>query len=198
VNTPGPWDAAPAQPRVAGWALAARIALVSLPPLLLAMWPLVPALRPAVLEIEGPAAPQRDCVGPFCGERLAVAGRSMACRIDFIGLPDDCRLQAPAGRALPAQALQAGLPVQARFAEVPTLRSLLGLAPRDAVLLRLQQGERVLLRRSLHAQAWAALYGGWLFHAVYWPLVALLMWRRPQSRLSQRLWARITWTEPPR
>ncbi len=40
--------------------------------------------------------------------------------------------------------------------------------------------------------------GGWLFHALYWPLAGLLLWRWPSSALARRLWARITWSAPPR
>ncbi len=184
--------------RMGGRAMVLRIALVALPPAAVALWPAVPALQPKVTELVGTAQPQRDCVGPFCGERVHIEGRSLACRISLLGLPADCRLSSAIGRGLPAQTLQAGQPAVARVAELPTLRSLLGLAPRDAVLLRLQQGPQLLYRRSLHGQAWAVLYGDWAFHALYWPLVGLLLWRWPSSTLGRRVWARITWTTPSR
>lgn len=197
MNTPGAADSPEAPRRIGGWAMVLRIGLVSALPLGVALWPVVPALRPAIVELQGPVAPQRDCVGPVCGERVSIAGRPMACQIALTGLPADCRLWAPGGRGLPSRTLQPGLPATARYAELPTLRSLLGLAPREAVLVRLQQGDRVLHRRSLQSQAWALLYGDWTFHAVYWPLVGLLLWAWPSSRLGQRVWASITWTRPP-
>jgi hypothetical protein len=196
VNAPAS-PAAAAPRRLGAAAMALRIALVSLPPAFVALWPVVPALQPAVVELRGMATPQRDCVGPFCGERARIGERTLACRVSLVGLPDDCRLRGAGGRGLPSEALAPGVPVVARYAELPTLRSLLGLAPREAVLLRLQQGEQLMLRRSLQSQAWAMLYGDWTFHAVYWPLVGLLMWRWPSTRLGRRVWASITWTRPP-
>lgn len=186
-------DAAPR--RIGGWALAGRIALISAPPALLTLWLAIPSLHPPPLLLQGPVHAQRACVGPLCGEVVAVAGRALACRADFIGLPEDCRLRGAQRRGLPSQVLAADAPVRAHAVALPSLLSLLGRAPTEAVLLQLQQGEQVLFRRSLASHAWAALYGGWLFHAIYWPLAGLLLWRWPRSGLARRLWARLTWTE---
>jgi hypothetical protein len=187
----------PAAPRVGGWALGLRISAVSAPPALMALWLALPPLHPPPLQLAGPATAERVCVGPWCREVVAVGGRPLACRADFIGLPEDCRLRGAGKRGLPSAVLSAE-PVEARAIALPSLLSLLGLAPTEAVLLELRQGGQTLFRRPLQAQAWAALYGGWLFHAVYWPIAGLLLWRWPRSGLSRRLWARLTWQQPPR
>lgn len=196
MNGPPAYD--PALPHVGGWALALRILAVSAPPALLALWLALPALHPPPLQLAGPATAQRVCVGSWCREVVAVAGRPLACRADFIGLPEDCRLRGAERRGRPSAVLEPGQPVEARAIALPSLLSMLGLAPTEAVLLDLQQGGQTLFRRSLHSQAWAALYGGWIFHAIYWPIAGLLLWRWPRSGLSRRLWARITWQAPPR
>ena len=196
MNGPPAYD--PAAPRVGGWALALRIAAVSAPPALMALWLALPPLHPPPLRLAGPVTAERVCVGPWCREVVAVAGQKLACRADFIGLPEDCRLRGAQARGLPSAVLVPGEPAEARAIALPSLLSLLGRAPTEAVLLELRQGGRVLFSRPLQAQAWAALYGGWLFHAVYWPIAGLLLWLWPASGLSRRLWARITWQAPPR
>lgn len=199
----GPADAAAdaaraaTAPRIRGWALARRILVISAPPMLLTLWLAVPALHPAPVDVQGLAAPHRACVGRWCGELVAVSGQVLACRVDLIGLPADCRLRGAQARGLPAATLIAGVPVQAQVVRMPSLLSLLRLAPTESVLLRLQQGDQLLFRRSLQGHAWGALYGGWLFHAIYWPLAALVIALWPGSGTSRRLWSRITWTEAP-
>jgi hypothetical protein len=196
VNPAAASDTPSAPRRIGGWALAARVLLISAPPMLLTLWLMVPALHPEPVELSGPATPQQACVGRWCGEVIAVDGRLLACRVDFVGLPADCRLRGPQRPGPPSQALQPQVPVQARAVVLPSLLGLLGLAPTEAVLLRLQQGDRLLLRRSLQSHAWAALYGGWLFHAIYWPLAGLVLALWPGSGAARRLWARLTWTAP--
>lgn len=193
--TAGRVDAAPAPRPLSGWALALRVGAISALPLLLGVWLAIPALHPVPVVLEGAATAERACVGRWCAEVVAVSGRPLACRADLIGMPEDCRLRGPAGRGLPGAVLRPGEPATARVVSLPSLLSLLGFAPTDAVLLELRQGGQTLFRRSLHGQAWAALYGGWLFHAVYWPIVGLVWWLWPRSGLSRRLWARVTWTE---
>lgn len=189
-----------AAPRgIGGWPLALRVAAVSAPPVLLWLWLAIPALHPSPYMVQGPATAQQACVGRWCAEVVAVAGRPLACRADLIGLPEDCRLRGPERRGLPSVALS-GLsePLQARAVALPSALSLLGLAPTEAVLLELRRGEELLFRRSLRDQATAAMYGSWLFHAIYWPLAGLLLWLWPRSGLAQRIWARLSWTERPR
>jgi hypothetical protein len=196
LTAPAQTSAEASPRRIGGWPLALRVTAVSAPPLLLGLWLAIPALHPPPFVVQGPAAAQQACVGRWCAEVVAVAGRPLACRADLIGLPEDCRLRGPGPRGLPSMAL-AGLtePLQARAVALPSALSLLGLAPTEAVLLELRRGEELLFRRSLRGHAMAALYGSWMFHAIYWPIAGLLLWRWPRSGLAQRLWARLPWTE---
>jgi hypothetical protein len=183
---------------LAGWRLAWRVMLVSAPPALLGLFLMLPALWPEAERIRGTAQAHTACVGRWCGEVLAIDGRPLSCRIDFIGLPGDCRLRGGAGRGEPASRLGTGLPVEATVMRVPSLMSWLGRPATDGLLLRLEHGSERLFVRSLHQHAWGALYGNWLLHAIYWPVVGLVILLWPGSRLHQRLWARLTWTAPPR
>lgn len=188
--------AAPAP--LGGWRLAWRVLLVSAPPVLLGLFLMLPALWPEAERLRGMATPHTACVGRWCGSVLAIDGRPIDCRIDFIGLPGDCRLRSGAGRTPAATALGSGLAVEATVMRVPTLLSLLGRPATEGVLLRLEHDGQRLYSRTLHQHAWGALYGNWLFHAIYWPVVGLVILLWPGSRLHRRLWARLTWTTPPR
>lgn len=181
-----------------GWRLGLRIAMVSAPPALLSLWLALPALHPPPERLEGPAAAHRACVGPWCTEVLTVAGRPLSCSADFVGVPGKCGLRGANRRGPPSEMLDPALPATAQVVRLPSLLSALGLAPTEAVLLQLEQGGQRLFRRSLQSQAWMAMYGSWLFHAVYWPLAGLLLWLWPQSGLGRRVWARLTWSAPPR
>jgi hypothetical protein len=169
--------------------------VVSAPPVLLALWLALPGLHPPPMQLQGPAKAEQVCVGRWCAEVLTVAGQPLACRVDFIGLPADCRLRGADRRGLPSAVLDAAQPAMATAVRLPSLLSLMGLAPTEAVLLQLDQGGQRLFRRSLQSHAWMAMYGSWLFHAVYWPLAGLMLWLWPQSGLGRRIWARLTWSE---
>ncbi len=188
----------PAPGSLGGWRLALRILVVSAPPALLTLWLALPALHPPPMQLQGQAAAQRACVGPWCAEVLTVAGQPLSCRVDFIGLPGDCWLRRSDRRGPPSTLLDPALPVTAQVVRLPSLLSAVGLAPTEAVLLRLDQGGERLFRRSLQSHAWMAMYGSWLFHAVYWPLAGLLLWLWPRSGVARRVWARLTWSEGPR
>ncbi len=189
--------------RLQGWPFALRVAAVSALPMLVTLTLMWPALWPAQQRLAGTAKATEACVWRWCGEVVQIEGRPLACRLDLIGLPADCRLRnAPdAGNrsATPAARLgEAGLPVEATVQPLPSLLSVLGLGATDGLLLRLDHGEQTLFRRSLRQHAWGALYGSGVFHAIYWPLVGLVLALWPGSALSRRLWARITWTKPAR
>ena len=156
-----------------------RIAGVSTPPLLLALWLSVPLLQPARQTVAGPAESAQACL-VFCAQVLKVGPAMLSCRADFLGTPYDCR----------NKLLQPGA-VTAEYAALPSLAALLGLAPTQGTLLRLRRDGEVVFSRSVSQQVWAALYGGWVFNALYWPLAGLVIWRWPQSRMARR----ITWKD---
>jgi hypothetical protein len=189
VNTTAVLAAAP----LSGWRLALRVLLVASPPVLLGLWLSMPSLQPEPFTQRGVAELREVCTGPFCGQLLVVNGQPLACRIDIVGLPGRCGLRGGgAGGGL------AGQEVQALAVRLPSVLGLLGQARAEGVLLRLERGDQLLFRRDLRAQAWGALYGGWLFHAIYWPLAGLLLWLWPGSGAARRLWARITWSQLPK
>jgi hypothetical protein len=77
------------------------------------------------------------------------------------------------------------------YSPIPSLARLVGLAPTEGVLLRMERnGERVFAR-SFSSQVWAGLYGGWVFHAVYWPLMGIAIWLWPNAWFSRR----ATWSD---
>lgn len=156
-----------------------RIAAVSAPPVLAALWLSAPALQPAPVTVTGHTSSAEACLG-VCRPVLALGDLRLACGLDFSGVPVACR-----------QRLRVDGPAQATYAPLPTLAGLVGLAPTHGVLLRLERGGETVYRRSLQQQVWSALYGGWVFHAIYWPIAGLILWRWPHSRFSRR----VTWAD---
>jgi hypothetical protein len=156
-----------------------RIACVAAPPLLLTLWLSIPLLQPARQTASGTAERTRVCL-VLCADVLKVGDTTLSCRADFLGTPYDCR----------EKLLQPGAAV-AQYAALPSLAALLGLAPTQGTLLRLQRDGVTVYSRSVAQQVWAALYGGWVFNAIYWPLMGLVIWRWPHSRLARR----VTWKD---
>lgn len=156
-----------------------RIAFAAAPPLLLTLWLSIPPLQPARQTVSGAAERTRVCL-VLCADVLKVGSVTLACNVDFLGAPYDCR----------EKLLQPGV-AEAEYAALPSLASLLGLAPTAGTLLRLQRDGVTVFSRSVAQQVRAALYGGWVFNAIYWPLMALIIWRWPHSRLARR----VTWKD---
>jgi len=151
-----------------------RVAVASLPPLLVSMWLSIPALQPTPQDVRGTAAAAEACL-LVCARVVQVGDLKLACTVDLLGVPYDCR-----GRlAGPGE-------VTARYATLPSLAGLIGHAPTQGTLLRLEREGRVVYARSVAQHVWSALYGGWVFHAVYWPVVGLIAWRWPASRIGRR------------
>jgi hypothetical protein len=151
-----------------------RVIGLSLPPVLLWLWMLVPALQPVPQRVTGEIRTGQACL-IWCSPVVSVGSARLSCQADFLGLPYAC---AP-------RWLKDGQG-SATYFRLPTLSGVLGLAPTDGVLLELQRDGEVVFRRSVRQQVVATLYGGWMFHAVYWPIVGLIIWRWPDSRISRR------------
>ena len=156
-----------------------RIAGISLPPLLLTLWLSVPALQPGKQFVQGELRQAEACL-IMCAKVAQIEESRLGCRIDLLGAPYDC----------PARLLRPG-PVAATYVTFPSAAGLLGLAPLSGTLVKLESNGQVVYARSVSQLAWAAMYGGWLFHAIYWPIAGLIIWRRPNSKFSKR----VTWSE---
>jgi hypothetical protein len=156
-----------------------RVAVVSAPPLLATLWLSVPAWQPQPVVVSGTLKAGHACLG-LCAEVVAVEGLRLACNADLFGVPYDC----------PARLLAPG-PVTASYAPLPSVAGVLGLAPTAGVLTRLEREGQLVHRRSVRQLVWSALYGGWVFNAVYWTLAGLVIWLWPQSRFSRR----VTWQD---
>jgi hypothetical protein len=164
----------PAEPRELDRGLWLRVVGLSAPPILLWLWLLVPAFQPVPERVAGAIRPTEACLG-YCRPVVAVGAMALSCQADLLGLPYAC-----ASRLLtPGEGT-------ATYFRMPTLGGLLGLAPTAGVLLELERDGQVVYRRSIRSQVMASIYGGWGFHAVYWPLVGLIIWRWPDSRISRR------------
>lgn len=153
----------------------ARVVLAGLLPPLVGLWLSVPAWQPRPVTVQGRVEAVELCLG-LCAPGLAVGGLRLSCKADLLGVPYAC----------PQRLLGEGDAVL-RYAELPSLARLLGLAPAGGVLTRLERDGQVLFSRSVQQHVWQAIYGGWVFHAIYWPIVGLLIWLRPASRLAQRI-----------
>jgi hypothetical protein len=163
----------------------ARIVFMGALPLVVTLWLSVPAFQPQPIELRGAATRSQACLWFWCADVLQVGSTKLACQADLIGVPYSCR----------SKLLQSGDAV-VRYAPLPSLAGWLGLAPTEGLLLRLERDGQLVSSRSLHQQVWQALYGGWVFHMVYWPLVGFLAWRWPRSAWVQRIWQRATWSDP--
>ncbi len=151
-----------------------RVAVVALPPVLLWLWLLWPGLQPERQRISGTISSAPGCLG-WCEPVVSIAGTPLSCRADFLGLPAAC----------PADLLKAGAG-SAAFFRMPSLAAALGRAPTRGVLLELERDGSRVFTRSFRAQVLASVYASWGFHVLYWPVVALVIWRWPNSRLSRK------------
>jgi hypothetical protein len=145
---------------------------------LLWTWLLTPSLQPSPRQISGAISQSTACF-VVCESVVQVADLKLSCGFDVLGLPSPC----------PSRTLLSGT-AQATYAPLPTLSGLLGRSATSGVLLELRTDQKVVYRRSVRSHVVASVYQGWGFHAVYWPLVGLIIWRWPNSRFSRRVqWA---------
>lgn len=155
-----------------------RVLAFAAPPVLLWTWLLTPSLQPSPRQISGAISPSTACF-VVCESVVQVADLKLSCGFDVLGLPSPC----------PSRTLLSGT-AQATYAPLPTLSGLLGRSATSGVLLELRTDQKVVYRRSVRSHVLASVYQGWGFHAVYWPLVGLIIWRWPNSRFSRRVqWA---------
>jgi hypothetical protein len=150
-----------------------RIAAVSLPPVVFALWLSIPALQPSKQLTQGGLAGTSACL-VVCAEVLEISGVRLGCNMDFLGVPYSCQ----------ETLLQPGEAI-ATYVRLPSIAGALGMAPTDGTLLRLEKGGVVIYSRSVAQQVWRAMYGGWVFSAVYWSMAGLIIWRWPKSRFSK-------------
>lgn len=156
-----------------------RILAVSAPPVLVLLSLTLPALQPKTQTITGALVRTQACL-VICADVARVGDLVLGCRVDLLGAPYACS----------PRVLAAG-PATVQFATFPTLAGLFGQAPVHGTVTRVERDGQVVYARTVAQLVWSALYGGWLFHAVYWPIAALVIWRWPQSRFSRR----ATWSE---
>ncbi len=156
-----------------------RVAVAAVLPFLLSLYLAMPALHPEPRQVSGTLSSTQACLG-LCAEALSIGGISLVCKYSFSGVPASCD----------SRLRQAG-PATAVYAQVPTVARLLGVSPAQGVLLQLQRDGQTVFKKSLSAHAWGAVYGDWLFHAVYWPFAGLVIWLWPQSAFSKR----ATWSD---
>ncbi len=155
------------------------IVAVSLPPLMISAWLAVPALRPKPIQVSGLLQRQEVCF-LTCASVWAVGSVRLSCKADFVGVPHAC----PEAAVKPVES-------QLSYIWVPSIAGLLNLAPTRGVVTRIEQDSRLVFGNSASRQIWQALYGGWVFHAIYWPIAGLVVWRWPHSRFSRR----VTWQQ---
>ncbi len=153
---------------------ALRIVAVSLPPVVVALWLSIPALQPNKQFAQGRSAATTTCL-VVCAEVLEVSGITLGCNIDFLGVPYSCQ----------RKVLQSGDAI-ATYVSLPTVAGIFGRAATDGTLLRLESGGAVVYSRSVAQQVWGAMYGGWVFNAVYWSIAGLIIWLWPKSRFSKK------------
>jgi hypothetical protein len=158
---------------------ALRIAGVVALPVLMTLWTSIPALQPKPIVIAGEIKRGEACL-ITCAPVIEIGDKKIACKTDLLGVSYDCRKRLTESGA-----------ATITYSPIPSLARLVGLAPTDGVLLRMEKnGERVY-SRSFSSQVWAGLYSGWVFHAFYWPLMGIVIWLWPNSWFSRR----VTWSD---
>ncbi|MGL5002232.1 MAG: hypothetical protein ACRDAM_04770, partial [Casimicrobium sp.] len=149
------------------------------PPLLLTLWTSIPAFQPAPQTISGIVSKAEVCL-VTCAQVVAIGNEKLVCQADFFGAPHPCRdRHVASGEA------------SVRYVTFPSLAGLVGLAPTTGVLVRMEREGKVTFSKSISDHAWSALYGGWVFHAFYWPIMGFIIWKWPKSWLSRR----VTWED---
>jgi hypothetical protein len=156
-----------------------RVSVFVLPPLLVTIWTSIPALQPKPVTVTGEVTRANACV-LLCAPVVAIANERIACRTDLLGVSYKCR----------DKLTQQGV-ATVTYAAMPSLARLIGMSPTTGVLLKMEREGKVIYSRSIADQVWAGLYGGWVFHAIYWPIVGFIIWRWPNSRISKR----ATWQD---
>lgn len=154
---------------------------MSLPPLVVAAWLAVPAFRPQPVQISGEVETEEVCL-LVCARVASVAGKRLSCKADFVGTPHDC---------LPS-VLRPGT-ATVWYVSLPSIAGVLRIAPTVGVVTRVERDAKVVFQSTPSRQVWQALYGGWVFHAIYWPIAGFVVWRWPKSRFSRR----VNWQQDP-
>jgi len=152
---------------------------VALPPLAFALWLGVPFFDPPLKTAQGHASRTQVCLAG-CSDVLQVGGLLLGCKADPVGLSIACR-----------DDLLASGDVVATYVRLPSLASLLGVSRVSGTLVRLERGKEAAYSRAVSSIVWATLHEPSLFHLLYWPIAAFLIWRWPQSRFSRR----ATWSD---
>jgi hypothetical protein len=152
-----------------------RFGIAGLLPILVSLWLSIPTFQPKLQFVQGPATQANVCLIK-CADALSVQGILVGCKVDLLGVPYSCR----------DKILEPG-EAQVTYAKLPSLASLLGFARTSGSLVRLERDGQLIYSRSVSSQVWSALYGGWVFNAVYWPLVALIVWLWPESYAARKL-----------
>src|SRR6185369_5504424 len=114
------------------------------------------------------------CLG-VCSDVLIVQNLAIACSADLLGVSYSCQ----------ENLLRPGQ-VEATYVRLPSLASFVGVSRIDGTLVGLRRDGEVVYSSTVSDHVWHAAYGGWVFHAVYWPLVGLIAWRWPKSWLARR------------
>jgi len=140
-----------------------RIAAVSAAPMLFGIWLSIPALQPAKQLVSGSSSSTSTCL-VLCADVLEVSGTKLGCGIDLLGVPYSCR----------SRLLQPGA-VNATYVALPTLAGLFGVSRTEGTLIRLKRDGTVVYSKSVSQQVWSALYGGWVFNAIYWPIAGIVI-----------------------
>jgi hypothetical protein len=155
---------------------------VALPPLAFAFWLGIPFFDPPLKTVQGRASPARYCLAG-CSDVLKVSGQILGCKAEPAGLSFGCR-----------DDLLASGDVVATYVRLPSLSSLLGVSRVSGTLVRLERGKELVYDRSVSSIVWASLHEPSLFHLLYWPIAAFIIWRWPRSRFSRR----ATWSDAER
>ena len=142
--------------------------------MLTTLWLAVPSLQPQQRVAEGQVGKATVCF-ITCADVLTIQSLQLACQHDFSGYPHTCK----------AQLLESGL-AKVSYVSLPSLAGLLGVAPTAGVITRIERAGEVTLLKSASGHIWSALYGGWVFHAIYWPSVAIIARFWPHSWFGRR------------
>jgi hypothetical protein len=141
----------------------------------ISLWLSVPAFQPTPQIARGSSAKSKVCLG-ICSDVLTVQNLAIACNADLLGVSYSCE----------ENMLRPGH-VEATYVRLPSLASLVGLSRIDGTLVGLQRDGEVVYLSSVSDHVWHAAYGGWVFNAIYWPIVGLVAWRWPKSWLVRRV-----------
>lgn len=151
-----------------------RLFIAAALPFSVAVWLSVPALQPQERTIEGQARTVSVCP-VTCVDLLEIGNVTLACTHDFSGYPHSCRRR----DLVDGQA-------RVTYVPLPSVARIFGLSPTAGVVTGIEKDNEIVFRKSISDHVWSALYGGWVFHAIYWPVVLLVGWLWPRSWLARR------------